>query len=82
MLILISFKFNHEDAPTAVTGIEGEVHDVLLPCVNDIVEHRDAYGNPFRGKVTGREFSYALPPGVGVTGSVTVTICMDRTTIH
>ena len=81
MLIIVSFMFNHEEEPTAVTGIEGDVHDILLPCVGDIVEHKDAQGEPFRGKVTERIFAYAIPTGLGVNGSVTVIVCMDRTAV-
>lgn len=59
----LAFRFNHEESPVAVTGVEGEVVDLLLPSVGDLVFHRDVNGRPFTGKVTERLFEYDLRDG-------------------
>ena len=80
--IVLSFRSNSEPEPSAVTGVEGEVTDLILPAVGDVVEHRNASGTPFRGKVTERIFSYNLPNGHGVQGGISITLCMDQTTVQ
>lgn len=81
MHIVVLFQFNHESEPSAATGIEGDVTDIILPAVGDVVEHSDS-GHPFTGKVTERKFKYAMPTGEDVGGSVIVTLCLDRTTVQ
>lgn len=81
MRIVVLFQFNHEKVPAAVTGIEGEIADILLPCVGDTVQHSDS-GHPFEGQVTKRLFQYDLPVGEEIEGTVTVTLCLDRTVVH
>ena len=80
--IFVLFRFNHEPGPTAVTGVEGDVTDLLLPAVGDVVRHRDAEGSPFEGKVTSRMFEYDMGQGNAVTGAVAVTLWMDRTVVQ
>ena len=46
MHIAVLFKFNHEEAPVAVTGVEGDFTDLILPFVGDVIRHRDTKGNP------------------------------------
>ena len=82
MHIIVLFQFNHEDKPAAVTGIEGDVTDILLPIVGDLVRHNDSAGVPFEGKVTDRIFSYELPAGNAVDGAISVTLCLDRSLVH
>ena len=82
MQILVSFHFNHEESPVAVTGIEGDVIDILLPSVGDRVSHNDSAGTPFSGKVTERIFKYELPNGLQIAGRISVTLCLDRTAIQ
>ncbi len=82
MHIFVLFHFNHEPGPLAVTGVEGDVTDLLLPAVGDIVRHRDADGNPFKGRVTDRIFDYDVKQGVNTNGAITITLCLDRTRVH
>ncbi len=83
MQIVISFQFNGESQPSAVTGVEGEVTDLILPGVGDLVEHKNAAGIPFRGRVTDRIFTYKLPNGHQVVGgAIFITLCMDGTTVQ
>lgn len=82
MHIFVLFHFNHELSPVAVTGVEGDVTDILLPCVGDIVKHRDSEGRPFEGKVTERIFQYDVKQGMAVSGAVAITICLDRSVVH
>jgi hypothetical protein len=77
MRIVVLFQFNHESVPAAVTGIEGDVADILLPAVGDLVRHTDS-GSPFQGRVTARMFEYDLPVGEDLDGKVSVTLCLDR----
>ncbi len=81
MRITVLFQFNHESEPAAVTGIEGEVTDIIMPDVGDLIAHSDS-GSPFRGKVTERRFKYTMPLGEDVDGSVEVTLCLDRTVLQ
>lgn len=81
MRIYVEFHFNHEEKPAAVTGVEGEVTDIILPDVGDLIRHSDS-GHPFVGKVTERTFSYNLSEGVGINGSVTVTLSLDRVEVN
>ena len=78
MHITVLFQFNHESDPAAETGIRGDVTDILLPFVGDLVRHADS-GHPFQGKVTDRIFKYDVPVGQDIEGSITVTLCLDRT---
>ncbi len=81
--IVISFHFNEAPQPSAVTGVEGNITDLILPAVGDVVEHRNASGVPFRGRVTDRIFRYNLPRGDAILqGDISVQLCLDRTTIH
>ena len=80
--IFVLFQFNHEDSPAAVTGIEGDVADILLPCVGDIVQHSDSTGMPFEGKVTHRIFRYDLAAGSALSGAIAVTLWLERTVVQ
>lgn len=83
MHIVVSFQFHGDKGPSAQTGVEGDVTDLVLPSVGDVVEHRDAAGAPFRGRVTERLFKYDLPNGTAVMrGMVSITLCMERTLVH
>lgn len=83
MRIVLLFQFNGEREPSAVTGVEGEVTDLLLPSVGDVIEHRDAAGLAFRGRITDRIFKYEMPNAEFVLGgAISITLCMDRTTVH
>ena len=82
MHIFVLFKFNHEAGPIAVTGVHGDIADVLLPIVGDLVQHKDVNGLPFEGRVTHRIFHHDVEHGVGVEGAVSVTLCLERTVIH
>lgn len=82
MHIVIFFQFNNEALPIATTGVAGEVCDLLLPSVGDLVQHSDAGGKPFQGKVTDRIFTYNLPAGDAIDGMVSVTLRLDPTTIQ
>ena len=80
MRITLFFQFNDQDKPAAITGVDGAVTDLILPCVGDLVRHRDAKGIAFTGNVTQRVYSYDLVDGPNVDGSVEVVICMERVT--
>ena len=82
MRFVIDFRFNGDGLALAVTGVDGEISDVLLPSVGDVVEHRDDGGRPFRGRVTERVFNYDLEHGHSVGGTIAVTIYLDRMVIH
>lgn len=76
--IYVQFQMNDEPNACAVTGVEGDVTDFILPCVGDRVSHRDVAGKPCIGRVTERMFDYAVPNGIEVDGSVTVVLSLDR----
>jgi hypothetical protein len=78
----VLFHLNGEPGPSAVTGVQGEVTDILLPSVGDVVSHRDGEGAPFTGRVTERVFNYDLSDGHGVIGAVSVTLFLDRLLVH
>ena len=80
--IIVEFQLNNEPDACAVTGVEGEVLDLLLPSVGDIVSHRDVDGKPCIGRVTERMFSYHVPNGIEVDGTISVTLYLDRTQVH
>ena len=82
MHIFVLFHFNHESEPIAVTGVEGDVTDILLPSVGDLVRHRDSKNNAFTGRVTERIFEYTIRRGMAVEGAVAVTLCLDRSVVH
>ncbi len=83
MLISISFRFTGDPSPSAVTGVEGDIADVLLPCVGDLVEHVTPEGIPFSGRVAERVFRYEMPNSSFVSdGSISVTLLLDRNVIH
>ncbi len=83
MLISISFQFNGDHAPAAVTGVEGDIADILLPSVGDLVEHVNAAGVPFSGRVSDRVFRYELTNSQDAgDGSIRITLHMDRTIVH
>ena len=81
-MIFVLFHSNGETEPVTVTGIEGDVTDIILPSVGDIVRHRNSRGEPFQGKVTERQLVYNIKNGVAVDGVVSVTLCLDRTVVH
>ena len=78
MQIFVMFHFNGETSPVMVTVVEGAVSDILLPLAGDWVQHCDAEGAPFEGRVTERKFLYHLKHGTTVNGSVAVTLCLNR----
>ena len=80
--ILVRFQMNNEAEVCAVIGVEGEVTDFILPSVGDIVSHRDVDGKPCVGRVTERMFTYAMPNGIEVDGTVIVTLLLDRSQVH
>ena len=82
MHIFVLFNLNGEPGPAAVTGVEGQVTDLLLPFPGDVVHHRAADGRFFTGKVTHRMFSYELPDGQAIDGAVSVTLFLDRLPLH
>ena len=65
-----------------MTGVEGDVTDFILPSVGDMVSHQDVNGKPCIGRVTERMFSYAIPNGIEVDGTVTVYLHLDRTQVN
>ncbi len=82
MLICVLFHFSDEQAASAATGVEGEVTDMILPCVGDLVRHADSGGTPVLGRVTERVYVYDLPNGINVDGSVTVTIMLQKMSVQ
>ena len=82
MRIFLLFHFNGGTDPVVVTGIEGDVTDIILPSVGDLVKHRDMRGTAFEGKVTERQFVYDIRQGIAVSSAVAVTLCLDRTVSH
>ena len=82
MRIQVYFQFITESEPSAWTGIEGGATDLLLPSKGDLVTHRDVNGKLFSGIVAERNFSYDIPDGENVNGSVTVTLFLDRPREH
>jgi len=82
MRIQVYFQFITESQPSAFTGIEDGVTDLLLPSKGDLVTHRDVTGRAFTGVVSERKFSYDIPEGADVNGSVTVTLFLDRPRAH
>ena len=82
MRFVIDFRFNGDGSALAVTGVDGEISDVLLPAVGDVVEHKNSDGKPFRGRVTERVFTYSIEDGHSVDGTICVKIFLDRTVVH
>ena len=82
MRIFVHFQMNHETEACAITGVEGDVTDFILPNVGDMVSHRDLDGKPCLGRVTERMFTYTVPNGVEIDGTVTVMLSMDRSQLH
>ena len=82
MRISVEFHFNDESEASAVTGVDGNVTDLLLPAVGDVVSHRSADGKLWLGRVTQRMFTYAMPEGPAVDGEVTVTLSLHRQPVH
>ena len=80
--ITLYFQVNNEPDACAVTGAEGDVTDLILPNVGDVVSHRDVTGKPCLGRVTSRLFTYDLPDGDQVDGAVTVMLSLDRLPLH
>ena len=77
MRITLQFVLNGRSAPSAVTGVEGEVTDLILPNPGDFVEHRDFSGAPIMARVTQRSFRYHLSDGEDAMGEVAVVIWLD-----
>lgn len=82
MRIIVHFSINNEPNACAVTGVEGDVTDFILPCVGDMVSHRDVSGKPCIGRVTDRTFTYEVPNGIEVEGTVAVTLSIKRAPVH
>ncbi len=82
MRIYVHFQMNHESEACAVSSVQGEVTDVILPCVGDTVSNYDVDGTPCLGRVTERVFQYMMPNGMEVDGSVTVVLFLDRSQVH
>lgn len=80
--IQVYFQFITESRPSACTGIEDGVTDLLLPSKGDLVAHTDVGGKQFSGRVTERMFTYEMPAGIDVDGTVTVTLFLDRSQQH
>ena len=81
MRIAILFHFFDSPQPSAVTAVEGDITDMMVPVLGDTICHRDAEGQRFRGVVVGRHFDYSLasdPEGGQVDGSITVTLTLSR----
>ena len=74
-------SFNHEAKPVAVTGVEGDLTDTLLPFVGDVVRHRDPEGTPFEGTLTKRIYTYDIKRGMAVDGAVVFTLRLDRNVV-
>ena len=82
MRIAVQFHFNDQDEAAAITGVSGDVSDIILPCVDDLVRHRDKDGVVFVGRVTSRLYSYDIPDGNEVSGVITVIISMNRLSLQ
>ncbi len=78
MRIAVLFQFAGTMEPKAVTEVEGDLCDVLLPMAGDAVSHRDFEGRRFEGEVLTRHFDYALSNGPDATGSIVVTLLLRR----
>ena len=78
MHIALLFHFYNEAEPAAVTEVKGEVTDMMVPLLGDTVSHRGFDGFRFRAQVVGRHFDYSLANGVGVDGTITVTLSLHR----
>ena len=76
--ITLQFVLNGNTTPAAVTGVDGQVTDLILPSPGDYVEHRDFDGEAILGRVTRRSFRYLLSDGDNVEGEVAVVIWLDR----
>lgn len=82
MQIFLCFRMEDDREPTTITGVEGAVTDLIVPCVGDFVQHCDKAGRPFVARVIGRFYSYSIPSGEDVDGSVTVTLDLEKMTVH
>ncbi len=81
MRIAILLHFFDSSQPSAVTAVDGDITDVMLPLLGDTICHRDAEGHRFRGAVIGRHFDYSLasdPEGGQVDGTITVTLTLSH----
>jgi hypothetical protein len=82
MRIQVFFQFIRESSPSACTGIDDGATDLLLPSKGDLVTHRDVTGKSFSGIVAERKFSYDIPDGLDVGGTITVTLFLNRLRSH
>ena len=82
MCIELVFQFTTESRPSAFTGVEDDVVDLILPSIGDLVTHRDVAWKPFSGRVADRTFSYAMPAGEDVNGAITITLFLNRPLQH
>lgn len=82
MRIQVVFHLKGEQEPIAWTGVDGGVSDMLLPFPGDLVVHRGKNGSPITGRVVERAFSYDVADGIGVSGTITVTIFLEPVTLH
>jgi len=73
----IVFHFHDERRPAAVTEVEGEVTDMLLPGVGDTLSHADLDGSGFLAQVPGRHFEYDLEDGEDVSGRVSSILSLS-----
>ena len=78
MRITLHFVLNGRDTPSAVTGVEGPVTDLIVPSPGDFVEHRDMDGHAILGRVARRSYRYGLADGDAVDGEVSVFIWLDE----
>ncbi len=76
--ITLQFVLNGRESPSAVTGVEGPVTDLIVPAPGDYVEHKDFDGNSILAKVTQRSYRYLLSEGETADGEVAVIIWLDE----
>ena len=76
--ITLQFVLNGRDSPSAVTGVEGPVTDLIVPSPGDYVEHKDFDGNPIMARVTQRSYRYLLSEGEEADGEVAVIIWLEE----
>ncbi len=80
--ITVLFHFTDEADPAAVTAVDGDVTDLMLPGLNDTICHNDFSGRRFRAKVVGRHFDYRFAIGEEIDGAITVTLSLARLQSH
>ena len=78
MHIAVVFQFEGDANPSAVTEVEGQITDMLLPTPGDTVSHINLEGKRFEGEVLRRHFDFSLEDGLDISGVVTVTLTLKR----